>query len=440
MNRGNGKTDGSVFFRAKNGLADNPKGLADSLKQRYYRYPALSPAMVWHDAVEPYMPRALRYEAMNGAGPAALFWDLPYTASDGDSAWMYAVYAFDHNPNLPGELDDARNLLAVGHGRTHAPPIPMSGPRYYVVTALDRSGNESLWSSVVAVSAPAVPVLASPAQDALAPTDTVKLLWRSSVLAARYRLQVSTDSGFSASLFFQDSTVVDTFRIVRGLVGRSVYYWRVRAENAGGVSSYSLPNTLRADFPLASGLSYPPNYTVNMPLTLTLRWRSSAAASSYRLQISQSSNFGSTFADSSGITDTSCMLNGLQSFTIYYWRIKAVNTSGSSGWSAPWGFRTVSAATVHETPSLPTEYELGQNYPNPFNPIAEIGFRIAEGGDVTLIVYDILGREVAVLVDEQMQPGSYSVRFDGSRIASGVYIYRLQAGRFVATKRMILLR
>jgi uncharacterized lipoprotein YddW (UPF0748 family) len=285
LNRGNPKTDGSVFYRAKSGLIDNPKGFADSLMQHYYRYSALSPVMAWHDTVAPYMPRGIRYGVMNGIGPAALFWDLPLTAPDGDSAWMYAVYSFDHNPTLPAELDDARNLMVVGQQRTSTPPVPASGPRYYLVTALDRSGNESLWSSVISVSAPSVPLLIAPAHGAPASTDTVVFLWHASPLTSRYTLQVSTDSAFAGTLFICDSSVTDTFRVVRGLTGQSLYYWRVRAENAGGAGVFSPPNRLRADFPLSSRLAYPPNYAVNMPLTLTFRWRPSAAATSYRLQI-----------------------------------------------------------------------------------------------------------------------------------------------------------
>jgi hypothetical protein len=97
-------------------------------------------------------------------------------------------------------------------------------------------------------------------------------------------------------------------------------------------------------------------------------------------------------------------------------------------------------------PETPFEMKLEQNYPNPFNPISEIGFRIAEADRVTLKVYDILGREVAVLVNEQKAPGSYSVRFDGSGMSSGVYFYRLEASAisggksFVATKKLVLLR
>ena len=97
--------------------------------------------------------------------------------------------------------------------------------------------------------------------------------------------------------------------------------------------------------------------------------------------------------------------------------------------------------------AAPAAFRLDQNYPNPFNPTTEIGFHVPAGQagsagsrHVTLTVYDMLGRELAVLVDERKASGSYSVEFNASRFASGVYLYRLSAGSFVQTKKMILAR
>jgi hypothetical protein len=89
---------------------------------------------------------------------------------------------------------------------------------------------------------------------------------------------------------------------------------------------------------------------------------------------------------------------------------------------------------------MPTAYVLHQNYPNPFNPVSTVGFSIAELRLVTLKVYDILGREVAVLVNERKAPGSYEVKFDGSNLASGVYLYRLTAGQYVECRKMVLMK
>ncbi len=88
----------------------------------------------------------------------------------------------------------------------------------------------------------------------------------------------------------------------------------------------------------------------------------------------------------------------------------------------------------------PLEFALLQNYPNPFNPSTRIPFSISRSGVVSLKVYDILGRELQTLVNEQLNPGSYEATFDGARLASGVYYYRLEANGFVQTKKLVLLR
>lgn len=95
--------------------------------------------------------------------------------------------------------------------------------------------------------------------------------------------------------------------------------------------------------------------------------------------------------------------------------------------------------------TIPAKYSLQQNYPNPFNPTTTIRYAIPEDGVVTLKVYNIAGQEIATLVNEQKKAGKYEIVFDaksalGSYLASGVYLYRVQAGNFSETKKMILLR
>ena len=89
---------------------------------------------------------------------------------------------------------------------------------------------------------------------------------------------------------------------------------------------------------------------------------------------------------------------------------------------------------------VPVEYKLYQNYPNPFNPVTTIKYDIVKAQDVKLVVYDLLGREVATLVNAQQQPGTYEVSWDASKFASGIYFYTLTSGNFIATKKLILLK
>ena len=89
---------------------------------------------------------------------------------------------------------------------------------------------------------------------------------------------------------------------------------------------------------------------------------------------------------------------------------------------------------------VPKEFILYQNYPNPFNPTTTISYQIPKAGNVTIEIFDCLGREIKTLVDEFKQQGFYSINFDASHLASGIYFYQLKAGGFISTKKMIVLR
>ena len=101
---------------------------------------------------------------------------------------------------------------------------------------------------------------------------------------------------------------------------------------------------------------------------------------------------------------------------------------------------SVSGLTGAPDDQQPLRFRLAQNYPNPFNPVTNITFQIPEGGPVSLIVYDVSGKEVVSLVNEKMERGSYQASFDASRLASGVYFYRLKTEKSSDMKRMILLK
>lgn len=89
---------------------------------------------------------------------------------------------------------------------------------------------------------------------------------------------------------------------------------------------------------------------------------------------------------------------------------------------------------------IPSEYQLFQNYPNPFNPKTAIGFQLPKFDDVNLTLFDILGREIETLVNEKLKPGTYEVQFDGTNYPSGVYYYRLSAGDYTETRKLVLLK
>ena len=134
-----------------------------------------------------------------------------------------------------------------------------------------------------------------------------------------------------------------------------------------------------------------------------------------------------------------------------YYVMVSVEDSGRTGGVVLEGFLadgeiinyqiTLDPVSVEQINSvIPQNFELAQNYPNPFNPTTKISWQSPVGGHQTIKVYDVLGNEVATLITEYREAGRYEITFNASDLSSGIYFYRLQAGDFVETKKMILLR
>lgn len=132
---------------------------------------------------------------------------------------------------------------------------------------------------------------------------------------------------------------------------------------------------------------------------------------------SESKNY--TFADNNVLPGT------------YNYRIKQIDHSGTFTY-----YQLSESVNI----AVPEVFELAQNYPNPFNPSTSIKYSIANESTVKLIVFNSIGQEVAQLVNENQKPGSYTLNFDASTLSSGVYFYKLTAGDFIATKKMLLVK
>jgi hypothetical protein len=122
--------------------------------------------------------------------------------------------------------------------------------------------------------------------------------------------------------------------------------------------------------------------------------------------------------------------------------VSALDTLNKSGAIPVAGVSWISptAVGVADEKTNPAEYALFQNFPNPFNPATIIKYQVPVTSSVKLSVYDVIGREVAVLINETKTPGEYTATFDAKALSSGVYIYRLEAGNFVQSKRMLLVK
>jgi len=192
-------------------------------------------------------------------------------------------------------------------------------------------------------------------------------------------------------------------------------------------------------------------------LTPRLIWSRVPTASSYGLQILTGPV---VIINQNNIPDTFYQLPaGLLYNTLYYLRLNSANSYGSGPWSPVYQFILHPPIGIKSmSTEISDKFSLGQNYPNPFNPVTKIKFdipaaplsSIGEGPGVRLIIYNILGREITTLVNQQLKPGTYEVEWDGTNFPSGVYFYKLiitdasapasGTGPLSITKKMVLIK
>lgn len=185
---------------------------------------------------------------------------------------------------------------------------------------------------------------------------------------------------------------------------------------------------------------FSPRSTANVARKTTFVWYSSLYAMSYRLQVALDQGFSTVIIDTAATDTTATLKTPLDSTTIYYWRVAAMDTAGMSPYSAVAHFTTGTLLAVKEANASPKDFALLQNYPNPFNPTTVIGYQLPVNSLVTLKVYDIIGREVKTLVNGPQIAGSYTVRFDGGNLPSGVYFYKIRTEEYSDVKKLILIK
>ncbi len=194
-------------------------------------------------------------------------------------------------------------------------------------------------------------------------------------------------------------------------------------------------------------LNSPADGATDVSTALQLSWNVSTGATSYRLQVSKTNNFATLVLDSVNIIGTSVLVSGLQKSTIYFWRVDASNSAGSSPFSVIRSFTTGTQTGVWNNLSgIPQEFLLEQNYPNPFNPSTTIRYGLPSPSALRIVITNTLGQEVAVLENGEQEAGYHEVEWRAN-VASGIYFYRIDAvsmnnpnNRFVQVKKMLLLK
>ncbi len=445
INRKTPTVKGGVYFSSKS-LTNNLGYGSDTLRYRYFTHPSITPKMNWIESgiKKPDPPANLRFEVNSSTLKNELHWDKPAPTAAGDTAFFYVIYRSENNPP---DINDSTNMF----GLTGTTFLSSNDSRYsvtkgnnYAVTSIDRYSNESDISNVVSLDSPSLipdkPVLVSPNNNSNELGSTANLTWTNTANAERYLVQVAKDSTFTSELLLLEAGIRNYQKDFRGIVPGEKYFWRVKAFGQVG-ESVSDVYSFKSGISMPPILNSPPHATLNVSLTPTLNWFNSEAAESYRIQLSTSVLFQTnTFIYDKTISDTALIINEpLTPNKKYFWRVSAINSFGASGWSDQFGFQTTSTVNV-EDEELPIEYNVLQNYPNPFNPETTINFAVAKTGFVSLKVFDLLGKEVANLVNKELARGDYSIDFNASNLSSGTYIYRLTVNGIVISKKMVFLK
>ncbi len=221
-----------------------------------------------------------------------------------------------------------------------------------------------------------------------------------------------------------------------GLLPNTNHYYRVYAKNSELTSSYS--NIVEIFNPLPVELiSLSAIQNIN---NILLSWTTASELNNYGFEIERAFNsndwrtigFVNGTSTTSGLTRYSYVDENIQSKngTIYY-RLKQIDYNGD--------FKYYPAIKVNFE-NLEISFKLCQNYPNPFNPTTTISFGLPSKQSTTLKVYDLSGKEVAILINDELESGNYDINFDAKNLSSGVYFYTLQAGNFSQNMKMQLIK
>lgn len=219
----------------------------------------------------------------------------------------------------------------------------------------------------------------------------------------------------------------------------TMYNYRMVARNADTLIATGNQTFVTVGKPLQVELFSPDDDSIIQSDSVLFIWQKGLPfAEVYKLEIDNNPEFSNPVIDST-ITDTSYVLTQLENNSIYWWRVVANNSFGWGEYSSSRQF-SLAISSIDNISEIPAAFGLNQNYPNPFNPSTTISYNLPKSGNVTLKVYDILGKEIAQLVNEMQSPGHHRVEFNSSNLTGGIYFYQLSTDSFLETKKMILLR
>ncbi len=374
-----------------------------------------------------------------------LYWYL-----NGPSAGL----TFDVEFNNTGTFSGTPTLSGLTNTFVTVPTLTAGETYYYKVRSFDGT-NYSAWSAaesftVIGTGGSLVPVASWPIGGATVYTTDQQLSWymNGPSLGLTFQLEVSYTGTFTGTPTYVGLTNMNY--TLTGLTPGSTVYWRVRSFNGVTPSAWSTT---------ASFVVYDPNAPL-MPLTGTpsggviinsnapvISWVLPAPNSglTYELQIADNPNMTNAVVVNNLVAPKAA-LDNLNDNTGYYWRVRSKLGNNYSAYSSVAMFNTGNGTTsVKEENVVPTSFFMSQNYPNPFNPTTNIKFGLPNNANVKVVIYNMLGQQIKTLVNSNLAAGTYNLIWDGTndagiKVNSGAYIYRITAGNFVESKKMILLK
>lgn len=316
--------------------------------------------------------------------------------------------------------------------------------RVSTLSDFDREAMRKLYSMI--------PVLLAPAEGAanieIAGTP---VQWSTVSGALAYEIQVSTDSAFAET--YSDRVVQAKHQqfdavgtqsdSIKALLPSTRFYWRVRAHAADSVAQWTDARMFKTRIagPAAVVLISPEDGAALPPGQVTLVWQQSDEADFYEVEVATDSGFVQLAFQHRSVISNRTTVSSLPANQVYYWRVRPRNAIGPGPWSPVRHFVLGVATAIERAEAAPpATFFLSQNYPNPFNPQTRFDFALPAPAHVRLAIFDLQGRRVAVLIDQQMPAGIFTYRWAPADMAGGVYFYTLEADAHRLTRKLTLLK
>lgn len=306
---------------------------------------------------------------------------------------------------------------------------------YWRVLAI-RQSERSIWSTIWRfrtvrnIDLPLTVRLNEPANGSESLLPGFTFVWTLADKTERYEIQISKDPDFT-DIVFRRSTGFNAINSPLDLENLTQFFWRVRGTNQSGAGDWSevwtFTTTIEKPEPVT--LVFPGTGESQISVTPLFSWNPGNRATEYILQVSETEFFTSLVVEEKLSQLSVRPVTELNVAAIYYWRVKALNAGGESDWSEVQHFTTEVNVTG-----------ISSNYPNPFNSTTTFRYQLSDTRNVLIDVYDITGRRVAVVVNEQKSPGVYFTRLSSENFASGIYLVRFIAGDFMDIRKISVVR